>query len=65
MPVALLIDPWNPAYRYRFESFCYGPKSCTFYKAGVPRKVPGRKGMTWVEDDWVDEDETAHRGPDE
>ena len=61
----LLIDPWNPSYRYRFESFCYGPKSCTFYKAGVPRKVPGRKGMTWVEDDWVDEDETAHRGLDE
>ena len=65
MPVELLIDPWNPSYRYRFESFCYGPKSCTFYKAGAPRKVPGRKGMTWVEDDWVDEDETAHRGPDE
>ncbi len=65
MPVELLIDPWNPSYRYRFETFCYGPKSCTFYKAGAPRKVPGRKGMTWVEEDWMDEEETAHRGPDE
>ncbi len=55
MPVKLLIDPWNPAYRYRFETFCYGPESCTFYKAGAPRKVPGRKGMTWVEEDGVDE----------
>jgi hypothetical protein len=27
--------------------------------------VPGRKGMTWEEEDWVDEDETSHRGPDE
>ena len=74
MPVELFIDPWNPAYRYRFETFCYGPRSCTFYKAGAPRKmpgrkvpgrkvpgrkVPGRKGMTWVEE------ETTHRGPDE
>jgi len=28
-----------------------------------PRKVPGRKGMTWVEEDGVDEEETTHRGP--
>jgi len=55
MPVELFIDPWNPAYRYRFETFCYGPRSCTFYKADAPRKVPGRKGMTWVEEDGVDE----------
>jgi hypothetical protein len=27
--------------------------------------VPGRKGMTWEEADWVDEEATAHRGPDE
>jgi hypothetical protein len=29
------------------------------------RKVPGRKGVTWEEADWVDKDATAHRGPDE
>jgi hypothetical protein len=27
--------------------------------------VPGRKGMVYEEEDWVDEEATAHRGPDE
>jgi len=25
----------------------------------------GRLGMTWEEEDWVDEDATSHRGPDD
>ncbi len=29
------------------------------------RKVPGRNGMTWEEEDWVDEEATSSRGPDE
>jgi hypothetical protein len=49
----------------RFETFCYGPKSCPFYRAGSARKVPGRKGMSYTEEDWVDEDATSHRGPDD
>ena len=62
MPVDIIIDHWNPDRRkYRFETFCYGPKSCRFYRAGPTRKVPGRKGMTWEEEDWVDEEATAHR----
>lgn len=62
MPVEMIIDQWKPDRRkYRFETFCYGPKSCRFYKAGPTRKVPGRKGMTWEEQDWVDEEVTAHR----
>ena len=66
MPVEMVIDHWEPdRKKYRFETFCYGPKSCPFYKAGPTRKVPGRKGMTYEEEDWVDEDLTAHRGPDE
>ena len=66
MPVEIIVDQWNPSKkRYRFETFCYGPKSCKFYKAGPVRKVPGRRGMVWEEEDWVDEDQTAHRGPDE
>jgi hypothetical protein len=66
MPVTMIIDPWQPQRkRYRFEAFCYGPKSCSRYKPGPTRKVPGRKGMTWVEEDWVDEDATAHRDWDE
>jgi len=66
MPVVMIVDHWNPSQkRYRFETFCYGPKSCEFYKAGPTRTVPGRKGMTWEEADWIDEDATAHRGEDE
>jgi hypothetical protein len=66
MPVEMTIDHWNPSKkRYRFETFCYGPKSCSFYRAGPARKVPGRKGMSYTEEDWVDEDATSHRGPDD
>ena len=66
MPVEITIDQWNPEkVRYRQETFCYGPKSCTFYRPGPTRKVPGRKGMVYEEEDWVDEEATDHRGPDE
>lgn len=66
MAVEMIIDHWNPSVRRsRRETFCYGPKSCPSYKAGPTRQVPGRKGMTWEEEDWVDEDATAHRGPDD
>jgi len=66
MPVEMIIDHWNPSRKkYRFETFCYGPKSCSFYSSGPTRKVPGRRGMTWEEEDWVDEEETAHRSMDE
>lgn len=66
MPVTIIVDKWKPeVQRYRFETFCYGPKSCRFYKAGPRLLVPGRRGVTWEEDDWIDEYETDHRGPDE
>ena len=66
MPVEMILDQWNPREReHRFETFCYGPKSCPAYRAGPTRKVPGRKGMRWEEEDWVDEEVTAHRGADE
>ena len=67
MAVELVIDQWdrNRAPRYRVESFCYGPLSCRLYKAGATRKVPGRNGMSWEEEDWIDEDTVRHRGPDE
>ena len=65
----MIVDQWNPSQkRYRFECFCHGPKSCSLYKAGPTRKVPGRKGMVWEEEeeeDRVDEDASAHRGEDE
>ena len=66
MPVEMIIDQWNPSQKtYRFETFCYGPKSCPLYRPGPTRKVPGRRGMSWEEEDWIDEEATAHRGDDE
>jgi len=66
MAVEMIIDQWNPGQRrYRQETFCYGPKSCRWYCPGPQRKVPGRRGMTWTEEDWVDEDATSHRGADD
>lgn len=67
MAVELIKDHWKPhvGRTYRTETFCYGPKSCRLYKAGPPRRAPGRRGMVWIEEDWVDEDGTSHRRPDE
>lgn len=66
MAVEITIDHWNPRHKdYRRETFCFGPLSCKFYKAGPPRQVPGRKGMIYKEDDWVDEDATGHRDLDD
>jgi hypothetical protein len=65
MPVEIIVDQWNPSRRrYRFETFCYGPKNCVAYRPGPTRKVPGRKGMSYTEEDWVDEEATSHRTPD-
>ncbi len=66
MAVEMIIDHWNPSQRrHRTETFCYGPLSCPLYKAGPTRKVPGRRGMRWEEPDWIDEEATRHREPDE
>ncbi|MFQ5844961.1 MAG: hypothetical protein ACE5JG_08235 [Planctomycetota bacterium] len=66
MAAEMIVDHWNPSVRrYRRETFCYGPKRCPVYKAGPTRKVPGRRGMSYEEEDWMDEDATAHRGPDD
>jgi len=66
MPVEIIVDKWQPEKkRYRYETFCYGPKSCGCYKAGPLRQVPGRRGMTYEEPEWVDDQETAHREWDE
>ncbi len=66
MAVEMIIDQWKPSQRrYRTETFCYGPRSCPVYKPGPTRKVPGRRGMTYEEEDWVDEDAISHRDPNE
>jgi len=67
MPVEMIIDQWNPSRRrFRTETFCYGPLYCRLYHAGPPRTVPGRgPGMIYTEEDWVDEEATSHRRPEE
>lgn len=66
MAVEITIDHWNPGKKkYRNETFCYGPKSCSFYVAGPNRQVPGRKGMKYIEENLIDEQATSHRGPHE
>lgn len=66
MAVQMIIDQWDPfKRRYRTETFCYGPRSCPFYRPDPTRKVPGRRGMTYTEEDWIDGEATSHRGPDE
>jgi len=66
MAVEMIIDQWNPGVRrYRTETFCYGPRSCPLYQSGPARKVPGRHGMTYTEEDWVDDEATSHRGLEE
>lgn len=67
MPVEIIVDNWNRRGRkkYRFETFCYGPLNCKLYKTGPNRKVEGRNGMVYVEEDWVDAMNVEHRGEDE
>lgn len=54
MPVGVTMRQRNPSNRrYRTATFCHGPRSCSFYRAGPARKVPGRPGMSYTEEDWV------------
>jgi hypothetical protein len=66
-------------YRRRSSSIIGTPAACgtgrkpsvmdrypaPLYKPGPTRKVPGRNGMSYEEPDWVDENDTSHRRPDE
>jgi hypothetical protein len=66
MPVEIMADRREPKdLSYRFETFCYGPKSCALYVAGETRKVQGPDGDEWEETDAVDDAAVAHRGADE
>lgn len=69
MPVELIIDHWDfnkpGGKKHRYETFCYGPKSCELYQAGPPRLLLGRSGERMLEPDWIYENATARRGPDD
>ena len=51
--------------KYRFETFCYGPKSCKFYKMGRPRSVPYKNRGSALDDGCLDEICTEGRDEDE
>jgi hypothetical protein len=60
-----LVTGWDRSCLISDAINTYRPKSCSFYRTGPTRKVPGRKGMTWEEENWVDDDAVSHRGMDE
>lgn len=51
--------------KYRFESFCYGPKSCRFYRMGRPRAVPYMGRGSALDEGYLDELCTENRDWDE
>lgn len=56
---------WGNIQKYRFKSFCYGPKSCKFYKMGKPRAVPYKGMGSCLDDGGLDEICTENRGWDD
>lgn len=51
--------------KYRFESFCYGPKNCKLYKMGRARAVPYKGRGSALDEGWLDEMCTENRGDEE
>lgn len=51
--------------KYRFEPFCYGPKSCKYYKSGRARSVPYKGRDSAMDTGWLDDICTENRGWDE
>lgn len=47
--------------KYRFESFCYGPKSCKYYKMGRARSVPYKNRDSALDTGWLDDMCTENR----
>ncbi len=51
--------------KYRFETFCYGPKSCKFYKMGRARSVPYKNRYAALDDGCLDDLCTEYRNEDD
>ena len=62
--VAIEYD-WGVSQRFRFETFCYGPKNCVFYKMGKPRAVPYKGDDSSYDDGCLDEMLTYGRDDEE
>lgn len=56
---------WGVTQKYRFESFCYGPKNCKLYKMGKPRAVPYKDCGRSYDEGWLDEICTENRDDEE
>lgn len=56
---------WGVSKKYRFESFCYGPKSCGLYKMGKSRAVPYKGEGSAYDEGWMDDLCTENRGWDD
>jgi hypothetical protein len=51
--------------KYRFETFCYGPKTCKYYKMGRPRSVSYKNRDSALDEGYLDELCTTGRDDDE
>jgi hypothetical protein len=51
--------------RYRKETFCYGPKSCSIYDMGPPRPVQYFEIGPFMDEGWMDDLCTELRGEDD
>lgn len=51
--------------KYRFETFCYGPKSCKNYTMGKARAIPYKNRGSALDDGFLDEICTEGRGEEE
>ena len=56
---------WGYTQKFRFESFCYGPKNCKLYRMGKPRAVPDKQLGSLYDEGWLDDICTERRGEDE
>lgn len=56
---------WGKRKKHRFESFCYGPKSCKTYSMGKARAVPYKGDGSFWDDGYMDEICTESRDWDE
>ena len=56
---------WGLSQKFRFESFCYGPKNCPLYKMGRPRPVPYKGCGSVYDEGWLDEICTENRNEEE
>lgn len=62
--VAIEYD-WGVSQKFRFESFCYGPKNCKLYKMGKPRAVPYKGDQPSYDEGWLDDICTERREDEE